>query len=96
MLGYLMKRITPLEYGFIMEISGTKPKLDLIERISYASIHPFFKSEKFRNALILYRRYGLRPPVTALPKKTAYSEVSAVRLKKMYESEMIRAYGNPE
>lgn len=50
----------PLEYGFILEAGGYEPLPEFIEQIGYASLNPYFKSVRFRKALMVYRKQGCR------------------------------------
>jgi hypothetical protein len=82
-----LSRITPLEYRLILEASGDiAPSPDLIEAVSYASLNPFFKTEKFWLALREYRNSGLYPqkPVKPLPAR----EVKYIRLRRAINAEI--------
>ena len=50
----------PLEYDFIIEAGGYEPLPEFIERIGYASLNPYFRSVRFRKALMTYRKQGCR------------------------------------
>ncbi len=69
-VGHFLKHEAPLEYGIIMEVSGTfsAPSADLIEVIGYASLNLLFRKPKFRKALIEYRKHGL---YAGQPKKSS-------------------------
>lgn len=60
-LGRLLQFHTPLEFALIVDScnGGTEPKADLIEQIGYVSTNPFFKTPRFRFALIDYRKHGV-------------------------------------
>lgn len=78
-LGYQIRLKAPLEYDLIMQVVGFKrpPEADLIESVSYSSTNPFFKSQEFRDLLIIYRRDGCytsnpkKPPTPAQIEKAA-------------------------
>lgn len=50
----------PLEYDFIVESGGYEPLPEFIEQIGYTSLNPYFRSVRFRKALMIYRKQGCR------------------------------------
>lgn len=50
----------PLEYDFILESGGYEPLPEFIEQVGYTSLNPYFKSVRFRKALLVYRKQGCR------------------------------------
>lgn len=50
----------PLEYDFIVESGGHEPLPEFIEQIGYTSLNPYFRSIRFRKALMIYRKQGCR------------------------------------
>lgn len=89
-VGYFLSRITPLEYRILLEASGDfAPSADLIERVAYASLHPFFKTPKFRKALIEYRKTGLYPQTVIKPLPDR--EVRYIHLRQAFEKEIVKS-----
>jgi hypothetical protein len=65
----------------ILEASGDiAPSPYLIEAVTYASLNPFFKTEKFRLALREYYHSGLSPKKPIKP--TPSREVKYIRLRR--------------
>lgn len=60
-VGHYLKYEAPIEYDLLFSSYrvGDKPPVNLIEAISYSSRNPLFKKNKFREALIEYRKHGL-------------------------------------
>lgn len=84
-LGWLLKYDAPIEYDILKSVSGhSLPSAEEIERMSYMSLLPIFRSERFRLALIDYRIYGL-----GAEKETRYDRGDAELgvIKNMYFSE---------
>lgn len=60
-IGFLLKRYCIVEYNLIYSIAKEnhiKINADIIERVSYASDNPFFKSNAYRLALLSFRVNG--------------------------------------
>ena len=57
-IGQLLYAEAPLEFLVIMRTKwgGTMPHPDVIENLSYISENPVFRTERFRRALISYRK----------------------------------------
>lgn len=84
-LGWLLKYEAPIEYDILRSVSGRSlPSAEEIERMSYMSLLPIFRSKRFRLALIDYRIYGL-----GAEKETRYDRGDAELgvIKNMYFSE---------
>ncbi len=84
-LGHALRLYAPLEYDLIFRVSGIgcAPDADLIEAISYSSINPYFKTERFRYQLIKYRIEGCHsehpiPPPT--PQQLARAKAARQKL----------------
>ena len=60
-LGRLLLFRAPIEFALIVDSCKgvVKPSADLIEQVGYASPNPFFKTPRFRLALIDYRKRGV-------------------------------------
>ena len=85
-IGYLLEHITPLEYRLILEAGGVAPPPDLIEALSYSSLDPFFRTDEFRQALMEYRKTGLRPFKALKP--NANKELYYIRLRQRKAKEL--------
>ncbi len=76
----------PLEYDFILESGGYEPLPEFIEQIGYASFNPYFRSIRFRKALMKYRERGCRqwkkapPPSSKLIRERMQIRKNRMRL----------------
>ena len=64
-IGYLIKHECPVEWRFITDIktaNGLNVTADFLENLAYMSDNPFFRTEKFRRALMDFREYGYVTP----------------------------------
>lgn len=61
-VGYLLKHEAPTEWSLLEHLrkSGQRVTAGVIERIGYSSVHPLFKSARFRMALADFRKHGRR------------------------------------
>ena len=80
-IGFLLKKYCIVEYNLIHNISKEnhlKINAEIIERVSYASANPFFKSRTFRLALLNFRVNGW----VKRAKNSLYDdELSAIKVK---------------
>lgn len=64
-IGYLISHECPIEWQFIMDVKQAKGLAitpDFIENFCYMTDNPVFKTEKYRRALIDFRKYGFYTP----------------------------------
>lgn len=86
-LGEGLKLYAPLEYEIIMAATGGKaPEADFVEQVSYSSTNLYFKTQDFRQSLMLYRELGC---VTGklFAKPSIQKKVDALYLRRKYMCE---------